>query len=76
MQVNGTAARLFRVKDVANVLDVHISTVYRLVESEQLGSVRIGFGRGAIRIPAESLSGYLVQLGLNPLRDTSGEAIA
>lgn len=76
MQVNSTSERLFRVKDVANVLDVHISTVYRLVDSGQLGSVRIGFGRGAIRIPAEALSAYLVGVGLSPLRDVAGEAIA
>ncbi|GAA4890998.1 helix-turn-helix domain-containing protein [Saccharopolyspora cebuensis] len=72
MQVNGTQTRMLRVKAVANVLDVHISTVYRLVESGQLGSVRIGFGKGAIRIPADSLNTYLVGLGVAPLAEGDG----
>jgi excisionase family DNA binding protein len=78
MQVNGTAARLFRVKHVASVLDVHVSTVYRLIESERLGSVRIGFGKGAIRIPSQALNDYLVSLGLAPLGegDASEGAVA
>lgn len=33
MQVNSTSTQMFRVKAVAEVLDVHISTVYRLIES-------------------------------------------
>lgn len=64
MQVHRSNPQMFRVKAVAELLDVHVSTVYRLVESERLHSVRVGFGKGAVRIPAESLNAYLESLGL------------
>lgn len=67
MQVNGTATRMYRVKAVAEVLDVHVSTVYRLAESGRLHSVRVGFGKGALRIPADSLNAYLRNLGMDPI---------
>lgn len=67
MQVNGTATRMYRVKAVAEVLDVHVSTVYRLAESGRLHSVRVGFGKGALRIPADSLNTYLRNLGMDPI---------
>lgn len=78
MQVNSTSTQMFRVKAVAEVLDVHISTVYRLIESKHLGSVRIGFGKGAIRIPAQALNEYLTSLGMAPLpeRNVSEGAVA
>lgn len=78
MQDNATGARMLRVKAVAEKLDVHVSTVYRLVESERLHAVRIGFGKGAVRIPESSLDTYLKNLGMTPFADASasGEAIA
>ncbi|GAB3671269.1 helix-turn-helix domain-containing protein [Saccharopolyspora tripterygii] len=78
MQFNGTSTQMFRVKAVAEVLDVHISTVYRLIESNHLGSVRIGFGKGAIRIPAQALNEYLTSLGMAPLpeHNVAEEAVA
>ncbi|PRW62123.1 helix-turn-helix domain-containing protein [Actinopolyspora mortivallis] len=76
MQVNGTESRMYRVKQVAELLDVHVSTVYRLVESERLHAVRIGFGKGAVRVPAESLDTYLKSLGMDPNELATGEAIA
>ncbi|MDR7301826.1 helix-turn-helix domain-containing protein [Haloactinomyces albus] len=72
MQVNGTATRMYRVKAVAEVLDVHVSTVYRLAESGRLHSVRVGFGKGALRIPADSLNAYLHSLGMAPMTDAEG----
>lgn len=65
MQDNGT--RMYRVKAVAELLDVHVSTVYRLAESGRLHSVRVGFGKGALRVPAESLDEYLRDLGMGPV---------
>lgn len=67
MQVNGMATRMYRVKAVAEVLDVHVSTVYRLAESGRLHSVRVGFGKGALRVPADSLNAYLRELGMEPI---------
>lgn len=65
MQDNGT--RMYRVRAVAELLDVHVSTVYRLAESGRLHSVRVGFGKGALRVPAESLNEYLRGLGMGPV---------
>ena len=65
MQDNGT--RMYRVKEVAELLVVHVSTVYRLAESGRLHSVRVGFGKGALRVPAESLDEYLRSLGMGPV---------
>lgn len=76
MQVNATSTQMFRVKAVAGILDVHISTVYRLIESKHLGSVRIGFGKGAIRIPEQALNDYLKSLGMAPLSDDAAEGAA
>jgi excisionase family DNA binding protein len=45
-----------RVAAVARLLDVHPATVYRLVASGELKSLRV---RGSIRIPAAALDAYL-----------------
>lgn len=47
---------MYRVAAVAQLLDVHVSTIYRLVESGALKSIRVG---GSIRIPAAALDAYL-----------------
>lgn len=66
MQDKGSAAKsaptmpappvMHRVVAVARLLDVHVSTIYRLVESGALKSIRVG---GSIRIPAAALDAYL-----------------
>lgn len=76
MQVNGTSPLLYRVKAVAEILDVHPSSVYRLAESGRLHSVRVGFGSGALRIPANALEDYLVLIGAKPASGADEEAIA
>ena len=55
MQVDGT--RMYRVKDVAGLVDVDVSTIHRAIRSGELGAYRVG--RGALRIPGEVLSAYL-----------------
>lgn len=47
---------MFKIKDVATHLGVSIGTIYRLVESGELPSLRIG---SSWRIPAEGLEEYL-----------------
>jgi excisionase family DNA binding protein len=54
------------VKDVANRLAVSKASIYQLVQRNHLEHVRIGTGRGTIRIKEESLDAYLK-------RDVSGE---
>lgn len=57
MQVE--SSRLYRVKAVAESLDVSAATIYRAVESGALRAVRIGTGKGAIRIPAQAVDEYI-----------------
>jgi len=55
MQVDDT--RMYRVKDVAGLVDVDVSTIHRAIRSGELGAYRVG--RGALRIPGDVLSAYL-----------------
>ncbi|WP_344861972.1 helix-turn-helix domain-containing protein [Amycolatopsis ultiminotia] len=52
-------SRMFRVKELAELLDVHRSTVYRAIESGQLDALKIGTGKGALRIPGASVNTWL-----------------
>jgi excisionase family DNA binding protein len=52
--------RFFTVDEVAANLRVSRMTVYRLVESTEIGSVRIG---RSIRIPAQAMAAYLASHG-------------
>jgi excisionase family DNA binding protein len=57
MQVEGT--RLYRVRAVAEALDVSLATIYRAVESGALRAIRVGTGKGAVRIPEAAVDEYL-----------------
>lgn len=48
----------FRVAEVAAMLDVHIATVYRDIEAGRLQALRVGSGKGALRIMPDALSAY------------------
>jgi len=56
MRVNGT--RLYRVKAVAEMFDVSVSTIYRAIEAGQLQALRIGSGKGAVRVPEAALGSF------------------
>ena len=57
MQVERT--RLYRVRTVADSFDVSVATIYRAVESGALRAIRLGTGKGAVRIPGDALVEYL-----------------
>ncbi len=59
MQVEST--RLYRVKTVADNLDVSVATIYRAVESGALRAIRLGTGKGAVRIPGVAIQEYLAR---------------
>ncbi len=44
---------------VADRLNVSLSTVYGLIESKRLACYRIGQGRGAVRVSEDDLAAYL-----------------
>lgn len=57
MQVERT--RLYRVRTVADSFDVSVATIYRAVESGALRAIRVGTGRGAVRIPGAAIEQYI-----------------
>jgi len=48
MQVEPT--RMYRVKDVAGHFEVSVATIYRAIESGSLDAVKLGAGRGTLRV--------------------------
>ncbi|GAA1984324.1 helix-turn-helix domain-containing protein [Amycolatopsis minnesotensis] len=51
--------RVFRVKELADLLDIHRSTIYRAIEAGELEALKIGTGRGVLRIPGFSVNIWL-----------------
>lgn len=56
MQVEGT--HMYRVKAVAEMFDVSVSTIYRAIEAGQLDVLKIGAGKGLIRITADAIQAF------------------
>ena len=56
MQVDGT--RNYRVKDVAEHFDVSVSTIYRAIESGQLHALKLGTGRGTLRVTGAAVLAF------------------
>ena len=57
MQVDGT--RMYRVRDVAEGLDVSVATIYRAIDSGVLPALKVGTGSGALRIPGVAVQAYM-----------------
>ena len=53
------ANRWYRVKVVAGGLDVSVATIYRAVESGALSAVRMGTGKGAVRVSGQAVLDYV-----------------
>jgi len=49
------AIRVYRVKAVAEMFDVSVATIYRAIETGQLNALKLGTGRGTIRVPQSAL---------------------
>lgn len=58
VQVDGGQVYL-RVKAVADMLDVSVATIYRAIESGALPALKVGTGKGALRVPAAAVREYL-----------------
>lgn len=50
---------LLKPRELADRLNVSLSTVYGLIESGKLACHRIGCGRGAVRVSEDDLTEYL-----------------
>jgi excisionase family DNA binding protein len=63
---HGEPEALYLVAEVAAMLRVDHSTVYRAVASGALKALRIGKGRGTLRIPAAAFRAYCASLATHP----------
>ncbi|MCU1685761.1 MAG: hypothetical protein JWQ81_6500 [Amycolatopsis sp.] len=51
--------QIFKVKTVADLLDVHRATIYRAIKTGDLGALKFGTSKGAFRIPGYAVNAYL-----------------
>lgn len=51
--------KLLRVKDVAERLNVHLCTAYELIHEGKLPFLRVGSGRGTIRVRPADLDRFI-----------------
>jgi excisionase family DNA binding protein len=52
------ATRLYRVSAVAEMFDVSRATIYRAIEAGALRALKLGVGRGAVRVPGDAITAY------------------
>ena len=74
MQIEPT--QIYRVRAVAETLDVSVATIYRAVESGALRAHRLGTGKGAVRIPGDALLDYIAACERAAMKDRPAEASA
>jgi len=60
------ATKFYHVAQVATLLNVHRTTVYRAIKSGELTAVRFGQGRGGLRVPASALTNYVAAAEVRP----------
>ena len=56
MQVEAT--RMYRVMDVAGHFEVSVATIYRAIESGQLDALKLGTGRGTLRVTGAAVLAF------------------
>ncbi|SDY10473.1 DNA binding domain-containing protein, excisionase family [Saccharopolyspora shandongensis] len=49
----------YRVKAVAEMFDVSVNTIYRAIESGELDALKLGTGKGTLRVPGRALDVYV-----------------
>lgn len=55
--------QIYRVKAVAEALDVSPATVYRAIESGSLVAIKLGTGKGTLRLWGAAVNDYLARCG-------------
>ena len=58
MQVEAT--RMYRVSEVAGHFEVSVATIYRAIESGQLDALKLGTGRGTLRVTGVAVLAFAV----------------
>lgn len=69
-------SRVYRVRAVAELLDVSPKSIYRAIESGQLEAYKIGTGKGTLRIPGAALVVYLDACTLGAFNEDPAGAVA
>ncbi|OLT39130.1 transcriptional regulator [Saccharomonospora sp. CUA-673] len=54
---------MYRVKAVAEALDVSVATIYRAIESGKLDALKLGTGKGTLRVPGSAVNAYVDECG-------------
>ena len=49
---------MYRVRDVAGLFEVSVATVYRAIEAGQLAALKLGTGRGTLRVTGTAVLAY------------------
>ncbi|WP_445185140.1 helix-turn-helix transcriptional regulator [Pseudonocardia sp. Cha107L01] len=50
--------RMYQVRAVAEHFGVSVATIYRAIGSGQLAALKLGTGKGAIRVPGSAVAEY------------------
>ncbi|MQA10535.1 MAG: helix-turn-helix domain-containing protein [Pseudonocardiaceae bacterium] len=50
---------MYRVRSVAEALDVSVATIYRAIESGKLDALKHGTGKGTLRVPGQAVNDYI-----------------
>lgn len=58
-QARFEAGQLYRVKAVADRVDMHVATINHAIKAGELDAVRVGAGKGMYLIPGEAITSYL-----------------
>jgi len=58
--------QFYRVRAVAEMYDVSVSTIYRAIANGDLDAKRIGTGKGAIRIPEYAIQAFNETCAIEP----------
>lgn len=53
--MHNEGTQMYRVKAVAEMFDVSVSMIYRAIEGGQLAALKIGSGKGSLRISAAAV---------------------
>lgn len=51
--------RMYRVKAVAEALDVSATTIYRAIEAGKLDALKLGTGKGTVRVTGAAANAYV-----------------